>query len=158
MFIVDVRALESYPGVVVSSTPSVQASSLFADKHCGAGTQLIYYMATGSVLSRTFTSKDTHSPRGDLVVVYSDARPSMYDSEIASETTRILGFSPPSFTFGTDLILPVSANIELRHLLASDLAVKDRDDEDDIVIAGTLQHEGVHVPQVRSSDNDNILS
>lgn len=110
-------ALESYPGVELSLTPSVKSSSLYADRHCGAGTRLIYYTQPGSVLSRAFSSKDTHTPRGDLFVSYGDARTSMEHSEQARQTTAVLGFNAPSFTFGTDLMLPVGANAELREEL-----------------------------------------
>lgn len=78
-----------YTGVRVSSTPDVHLSPLFADQHCGEGTQLILYMQGGSVLSRTFTSKDTHTPRGELLVVYGSARQSYRDAQIAHETAAV---------------------------------------------------------------------
>lgn len=78
-----------YPGVAVSSTPDTRVSALFADQRCGEGTKLILYMQAGSVLSRSFTSKDTHTPRGELLVVYGDARQSYMDSEIARETAAV---------------------------------------------------------------------
>ena len=107
----------SHPGVELSLTPSVRSSSLFADRHCGAGTRIVYYIQPGSILSRTFSSKDTHTPRGDLFVSYGDARTSLEHSEQARQTTAVLGFNAPSFTFGTDLMLPVAANAELREEL-----------------------------------------
>lgn len=48
---------------------------------------------------------------------YGDARTSMEHSEQARQTTAVLGFNAPSFTFGTDLMLPVGANAELREEL-----------------------------------------
>lgn len=144
----------------VSSTPSLRASALLADKYCGPETRLIYYMKAGSILSRTFTSKDTHSARGDLLVVYSDARSSMRDSQAATDTTGILGFSPPSFTSGSDLILPVSANSELRQLLVPEGGSVGAVDEDAAALAAIMRHGRVHVPQVRpcSSTVERITS
>eukprot|EP00903_Cladosiphon_okamuranus_P019226 g17680.t1 len=115
-------------GVRVSSTPNARLSSLFADQHCGEGTKLILYLQASSVLSRGFTSKDTHTPRGELLVVYGDARQSYLDADIARETAAVLGFDAPSFTFGTDLMLPVGANAELRaELDASPLSEEELD-------------------------------
>lgn len=76
-------------GVTVSSTPDTRLSGLFADQRCGEGTKLILYMRAGSVLSRAFSSKDTHTPRGELLVVHGDARQSYLDSEIARETASV---------------------------------------------------------------------
>ncbi|CAM9840562.1 unnamed protein product [Scytosiphon promiscuus] len=128
-------AVGFYTGVRVSSTPNADLSALFADQHCGEGTKLVLYMRLGSVLSRSFTSKDTHTPRGDLVVIYGDARQSYRDAEIARETAAVLGFDAPSFTYGTDLLLPVGANEELRtelhvgHDEAAALSNKDKWEE-----------------------------
>lgn len=83
-----------YPGVQFSITPNAHLSSLFADEHCGEGTKLILYMQPGSVLARSFTSKDTHTPRGELLVVYGDARKSYRDAVIARETAAVRA-SPP---------------------------------------------------------------
>lgn len=139
----------SYPGVTVAYTPSVQASSLFADRYCGPDTRLVYYMAAGSVLSRTFTKKDTHSPRGELLVVYSDSRGSMYDFDMIGQTTAVLGFQPPSFTYGTDLILPVSVNDDLRHLLVPEVdGMISTIDEDDAAYAAIDPYNNIYVPQV----------
>lgn len=102
------------------STPDASTASLFADDFCGEGTSLIYYAKPDSVLSRTFTAKDTHSPMGDLLVVYSDSRLCYSDSALARQTNAILGFEAPTFTCGTDLILPVGANTDLREALASE--------------------------------------
>lgn len=105
------------PGVTVSSSSNVLTASLYADDYCGAGTSLIFYVKAGSVVSRAFTSKDTHSPHGDLLVVYSKDR-TIRDERFAKETTVLLGFEAPSFTHGTDLVLPVGANADLRNTLA----------------------------------------
>lgn len=45
---------------------------LLADRYCGEGTELILYMNPGELLSRKFTSKDTHSAAGDLLVMYAE--------------------------------------------------------------------------------------
>lgn len=99
-------------------------ASLFADDFCGAGTSLVFYVKPASVLSRAFTAKDTHSPVGDLLVVYSNS-PSCYsESTMVHQTNAILGFEAPTFICGTDLILPVGANAELRDLLASPIEIR----------------------------------
>ena len=112
------------PGVTVSSSANILSASLFADEYCGAGTSLIFYMRAGSVVSRAFTAKDTHSPRGDLLVVYSKDR-TIRDERFVRETTVLLGFEAPSFTHGTDLILPVKANADLRNTLAAGSNMRD---------------------------------
>ncbi len=59
-------------------------------------------MKAGSVLSRTFSSKDTHTPRGELLVVYGSARQSYRDAQIAHETAAVSfdGFSSFAFSVG----------------------------------------------------------
>lgn len=116
------RAVGGFPGVTVSSTASALTASLFADEYCGADdTTLVMYVAPGSVFDRAFTSKDTHSPRGDLLVVHSSARASYRDSQLARRTAFVLGSDapPPSFTYGTDLMLPIAANADLRRTMVS---------------------------------------
>ncbi|CAN0095559.1 unnamed protein product, partial [Ectocarpus sp. 4 AP-2014] len=128
------RAVGSLPGVTVASTPSVLTASLYADRYCGGtkATSLIMYVTRGSTFSRTLTSKDTHSPRGDLLVAHSSsARASHHVAQLVKQTASVLALSeggaapppplplPPSFTFGTDLMLPVGANADLRDLLES---------------------------------------
>ncbi|CAB1103554.1 unnamed protein product [Ectocarpus sp. CCAP 1310/34] len=116
------RAVGGLPGVSVSSTQSVFTASFFADEYCGvANTTLIFYLKTGSVVSRSFTSKDTHSPQGDLLVVFGKG----HHGDVADRTTDVLGFEAPPFTTGTDVILPVGANAELRAALASEKTVDD---------------------------------
>lgn len=145
------RAVGGLPGVTVSPAANAKTASIFADKLCaGVGasnnnnhhrhhhtietvpdTSLILYLNRGSVLSRPFTAKDTHSPRGDLLVVYGSARASRRDSELAKHTAAIIGAAEgavdggvappplPSFTYGTDLVLPVGANADLREMIFS---------------------------------------
>lgn len=55
---------------VSEATAPITLAPLLADRHCGEGTELILYMNPGELLSRPFTSKDTHSTAGDLLVVY----------------------------------------------------------------------------------------
>lgn len=107
--------------MTVSSTQSVFTASFYADEYCGvANTTLIYYLKAGSVVSRSFTSKDTHSPQGDLLVVFGKG----HNGDLADRTADVLGFEAPPFTTGTDLILPVGANADLRTALASEKNVK----------------------------------
>lgn len=141
----------------MSSAPSLPAASLFADVYCGTETKLVYYMAPGSVLSRTFTPKDTHSPRGDLLVSYVDGHSSMRDREMAQETMGILGFDPPSFVHGTDLILPISANVDLRRLLVSEHGLESIRDEDEAALTAISQYKRVYVPQVRLPEGYTFL-
>lgn len=149
-FVCHGRALGSFPGVSISKTTSVRASSLFADVYCGDETKLIYYISEGTILSRTFTSKDTHSPRGDLIVLYSDRQSTARDVEVARATMGILGFTPPSFTSGTDLILPVEINADLRKRLISEFSIAGTPEEEDEVLASIIsQHDDISVPQVR---------
>lgn len=50
----------------------VHLAALFADRHCGNDTKLIWYMTMGELLSREITAKDTHSVTGDLLVSYTE--------------------------------------------------------------------------------------
>lgn len=113
------RAVGGLPGVTVHVTEDAFTASLFADELCGVDTSLIFYMQPGSILSRQFTSKDTHSTHGDLLVVHGSAKLRHVDRELAKLTTRVLGFETPSFTFNTDLFLPVGANANLRNWFVS---------------------------------------
>ena len=103
--------------MTVTGTSDALSASLFADEYCGEGTSLIYYVKLGSVVSRAFTSKDTHSPHGDLLVVYGKES-TAHRGMLAERTAAVLGFEAPSFTSGTDLFLPVEANADLRVALA----------------------------------------
>ena len=118
MFFDPRRTVGGLPGVTVSPTAEALSASLFADEFCGEGTSLIFYVKHGSVVSRSFTSKDTHSPHGDLLVVFG-TESSAHSGELAERTAAVLGFEAPSFTTGTDLFLPVQANADLRAALAS---------------------------------------
>ncbi|CAM9138496.1 unnamed protein product [Ectocarpus sp. 12 AP-2014] len=115
------RSMGSRPGVTISSTQNPATASLFADRFCGAGTALILYVEPGSVLSRPFTSKDTHSPQGDLLVVHGGGQGSYHDDERSRRSGLVLGLEAPSFTRGTDLILPVGANKDLRESLGMEM-------------------------------------
>lgn len=103
--------------MTVTGTSDVVTASLFADEHCGAGTSLIMYLKAGSVVSRPFTAKDTHSTKGDVLVVYGGARVGVKSDQLARKTELVLGSAAPSFTHGTDLLLPVRANQDLRDLV-----------------------------------------
>ena len=54
-------------------------------------------------------------------MVHGNAKVSHVDRELAKQTTAVLGFESPSFTFNTDLFLPVGACSDLRELLVSGL-------------------------------------
>lgn len=109
------------PGVTVKRSSNPEFSALLADKYCGDGAKLIYYMNPGSLLSRTFTAKDTHSPQGELLVGYIDRHLADYASRASARASSILlGFESPVFTFGADLMLPSFVNSELCELLLAD--------------------------------------
>ncbi|CBJ32752.1 hypothetical protein Esi_0364_0009 [Ectocarpus siliculosus] len=114
------RTVGQRTGVHVWNSSYVDFAALHADRACGNGTKLIYYMSPGQVLSREFTSKDTHSARGDLLVSYTEVNKLETSNALrATISTLILGFNAPSFTYGTDLILPADTNAELRKVLLS---------------------------------------
>lgn len=72
-------------------------------------------------MSRKVTSKDTHSVVGELLVVYSELdRVDQANVDIAKVTTSVLGFKSPSFSFGTDIVLPADTNHLLRDVLLSE--------------------------------------
>ena len=105
---------------VVNDT-RVAYASLAADEACGKETRLIYYMRPGEVLSRPFTPKDTHSPKGNLLVTHSDVdiigggRPVRRFVGTAAR----LGFHGLALTYGSDLILPAEINSQLRAVMRS---------------------------------------
>lgn len=106
------------PAVIVFNTSRVDLAALVADHICGRSTKLIYYMTPGQIMSRSFTFKDTHSARGDLLVIHADVKlVDKLNILRALATTRLLGFHAPSFTFGTDLLLPADINAHLRNFL-----------------------------------------
>ena len=123
-------ALGGYPGVSVTGTSNPYTASLFADRFCGADTSIILYMESGSIVSRSFTFKDTHSPRGDLLVVYDGARPTRRDAKLARQTAALLGFKAPSFTHGPDLFLPIEANADLRKALSAEVYLNAGDEDE----------------------------
>lgn len=91
-----------------------------ADQFCGEGTKLIFYMEPGEVLSRTLTSKDTHGTNGKLLVPFTELeRIDEGNMKRVKATSAILGFGSPSFSYGTDLILPAYVNQQLRSFLLS---------------------------------------
>lgn len=115
------RTFKASPSVLVSETTNPGVSALLADEHCGDDVDLIYYLTPGTLLLRPFTAKDTHSPRGELLVVYSEGRGADHATLASAEATRaLLGFDAPIFTYGTDLILPSFVNAQLRELIASE--------------------------------------
>lgn len=118
------RTLGQHTSVTIFNASHVQHAALNADKACGAGTRLIYYMDVGEVLSRFFTAKDTHTARGDLVVSFTDAESHAECTRRAMATGILLGFSSPCFTFGSDLILPAETNELLRETLRSNQALQ----------------------------------
>ncbi|CAN0319161.1 unnamed protein product [Ectocarpus sp. 6 AP-2014] len=115
------RSIGGLPGVTISSTHNPATASLFADRFRGAGTALILYVEPGSVLSRPFTSKDTHSPLGDLLVMHRGGQGSYRDDERSRRSGLVFGLEAPSFTRGTDLVLPVGANKDLRESLGMEM-------------------------------------
>ena len=140
----------------VSRSSKADLSALLADKHCGDGVELIYYMKAGSLLSRSFTSKDTHSPRGELLVAYSNGRGADHASRASSRASSILlGFESPLFTFGTDLILPSFINSELRDLLVLDYdpttttASFTSSSHDELALKLLAEVEDISAPEVR---------
>lgn len=158
------RAVGDLPGVTVSSTSDVTTASLFADEYCGAGTSLILYLKAGSVVTRSFTAKDTHSPKGDVLVVYSGARAGFQKYELARKTELVLGSVAPSFTRGTDLLLPVGANQDLRELVLRPGGDKQHGTAvDPELVDATMQvltdlDDVFAVPQVADFRDDNVLN
>lgn len=129
------RTFANNPAVHIDTSPIPRLSAVMADEYCGDDTELIYYLQAGTLLSRSFTDKDTHSPRGDLLVVYSDGRGADYRTLASAEATSVLlGFQSPVFTFGTDLVLPADVNGQLRELIAFDAGI-DEDDSNAILRA-----------------------
>ncbi|CAN0034630.1 unnamed protein product, partial [Scytosiphon promiscuus] len=121
------RTLGWLPGVSIANSSKTEYAALHADEVCGQGTRLIYYMSAGDVLSRTFTSKDTHTPKGDLAVHFTDV--DLVDPESARRAiagAAVLGFASPSFTYGGGLILPAAINGQLRRRLHHDQQLRTR--------------------------------
>ena len=138
----------------MSTSSNAQFSALLADQHCGPGVELIYYMTAGSLISRSFTSKDTHSPRGELLVEYTDGRGADYASRASSRASSVLlGFESPVFTFGTDLVLPPSFNGELRDVLLAEESMmtassKEWSNDDELAVERLSEIEDASAPEV----------
>ncbi|CAM9650691.1 unnamed protein product, partial [Ectocarpus sp. 12 AP-2014] len=112
------RALGQLPEVTIRNSTNVKYGALHADRICGKGTRLIYYMDAGEILSRTFTKKDTHTIHGDLIVSFTGADDILPGStRRAMGSTAILAFTSPSFTHENDVILPAEMNANLRAFL-----------------------------------------
>ncbi|CAN0285107.1 unnamed protein product [Ectocarpus sp. 6 AP-2014] len=114
------RAFAHLPGVAIGLSKSVSHGALIADEVCGKGTRLIYYIEAGQVVSRTFTEKDTHTVLGNLIVSHANADevPPVY-ARRALGSTVLLGVTTPTFTHGSDLILPAETNAQLRAVLGA---------------------------------------
>ncbi|CAB1112818.1 unnamed protein product [Ectocarpus sp. CCAP 1310/34] len=106
------------PNVTVGTSTNVEHGPLVADYICGEATRLIYYMDAGEMLSRTFTKKDTHTVMGDLIVslVNTDEVPQVVAAR-GMGSSVLLGVTTPTFTYGSDLILPAETNAQLRAVL-----------------------------------------
>lgn len=83
----------------MNATTSGGHASVLADVFCGEGTELIYYLGPGEVISRAFTRKDTHSTRGELLVPFTEPeRLDEFHLKRTQATTSVLGFHAPSFS------------------------------------------------------------
>ena len=104
----------------MTHSSDVKYSALNADLHCGEGTEQVLYLEPGTLLSRRVTSTDLYEPDegSALLVMYTAARRSdPWHRRYAGAAQRLLELNVPSFTFGTDLVLPISANEDLRTTL-----------------------------------------
>ncbi|CAM9729877.1 unnamed protein product [Scytosiphon promiscuus] len=150
------RTVGAYPEVeVVNATTAGGHASLLADVFCGDGTKLIYYLGPGEVISRTFTKKDTHGTRGDLLVPFTEPeRLDDFHLKRTQATTSVLGFRSPSFSYGTDLFLPAWINRRLRHLLvagadgSSRAWERTKEEEQQLAVSLVLETEDAHVPEL----------
>lgn len=118
-------------------------------------------MHPGDLVSRTFTAKDTHSVQGDLLVVYAELdRVDEPVKERALATTSVLGFNSPSFSFGTDIVLPAEINQQLRDVILTAKQVNnmrkkkrslnDADPKRDAeAVRGLAGIKNLYVPEVR---------
>lgn len=114
------RTLGGLPNVFITNATRVEYSALEADRLCGHGTRLIYYMEVGQILSRTFSTKDTHTARGALIVAAEDIHDIHIENAArAMGSVAVLGFATPTFTYGSDLILPADMNGQLRAVLGA---------------------------------------
>lgn len=158
------RTLGHHSAVTIVNSSYVEHASLNADKACGAGTRLIFYMGNGEVLSRSFTAKDTHSSRGDLVVAFTGTESGHAECNRRAKAANILlRFSPPCFTYGSDLMLPAELNEQLRGVLRANQGLQqarahriERNDDIDDDLTGDLaviaqihrRYASVYIPEV----------
>eukprot|EP00752_Nemacystus_decipiens_P010095 g8996.t1 len=84
------RTVGQHPAVHVWNSSYADFAALRADVGCGNGTKLIYYMSPGQMLSREFTNKDTHSPRGDLIVSYTEANKVAPENALRAMATTLI--------------------------------------------------------------------
>lgn len=134
--------MSDLPRTSVVKTNLVSFSGLLADKYCGERTKLIYYLNAGELLSRAFNFKDTYSPRGELLVVYTDK---------TQPTAAVLGFSSPSF--GSDIIFPPEINTQLRQAILQGHGSKAEQgelDDDEYSLQLLRDFSNISVSQVRA--------
>lgn len=74
-------------GVKVANSTHVDIAALVADELCEKGTRLIYYMNPGQIITRAFSSKDTHTLAGDLTVIYTGVSRRVQPPIIRCDTT-----------------------------------------------------------------------
>lgn len=108
------------PQVQVVNSSHIDLSAMFADRACGNGTKLIYYLSPGQILSRPFSPKDTHNPKGELIVAHEELDFVSGDNVVRSmAATAVLGFHSPSFTYDAEVVLPADTNEKFRKMLRS---------------------------------------
>lgn len=129
VYLLNIRTFGHLPNVTVGTSTNVEHGPLVADYICGEGTRLIYYMDAGEMLSRTFTKKDTHTVTGDLIVslVNTDEVPQSVAAR-GMGSSVLLGVTTPTFTYGSDLILPAETNAQLRAVLEGNQKLVTRTD------------------------------
>lgn len=146
------RTIGGLPGVVVVNSTAGGHASLMADVYCGDGTKLIFYMNPGEILSRAITSKDTHGTNGKLLVTFTEPeRVDEGNQERVRATIAVLGFGSPSFSYGTDLVLPVELNKRLRQFLLDghkDLVKTHKGDAGELTTRIIANVQGAFVPEV----------
>lgn len=86
-------------------------------------------------------------------MAYGDARSSHRHTKLTRDAAALLGFKAPSFTFETDLFLPVKANEDLRNALSNDLRNDEAGaDKDEVALQAVKTLELMDyftIPQVR---------
>ncbi|CAM9496666.1 unnamed protein product, partial [Choristocarpus tenellus] len=111
--------LGSIPDVTIYNSTMVNYAELWADQMCNNTQSLIYYIEPGTIVMRDPLVKDVYSPLRELLVPWHevDKVPPSHQKR-ALVSSILLGFQAPSFSFGTDLILPRELNAEARKVLA----------------------------------------